>query len=169
MSVSTIERLKRQAEIISKECGKSHAEALELASRLNGFKHFHEAQMTLPQAQTQRQKEFVEEFFADLHKQPVVDPSLQALLKSTKNLTGQNSYRVKLKATAEVCRFITVFGTDLNDVIRKVEGQDDWVDPGQWEGEEVIGIVDSSIRITDVANVLDATDYRACEDGLSAF
>lgn len=37
-------KLKRQAEILSKECGLTHSKALELASRLNGFKDLHQAQ-----------------------------------------------------------------------------------------------------------------------------
>jgi len=37
-------KLKRQAGILSKECGLSHTKALELASKLNGFKNYHQAQ-----------------------------------------------------------------------------------------------------------------------------
>lgn len=39
-----IKKLKRQAEILSKECDLSHSAALNLASKLNGFKDYHQAQ-----------------------------------------------------------------------------------------------------------------------------
>lgn len=44
-----ISKLKRQAEILSKECGLSHSKALNLASKLNGFKDYHQAQKEKPE------------------------------------------------------------------------------------------------------------------------
>ena len=37
-----LKKLKRQAEILSQETGLTHTKSLELASRLNGFKNYHQ-------------------------------------------------------------------------------------------------------------------------------
>lgn len=128
MTIS-IEQLKRQASILSKEVGRPHSECLNVASKLNGFKNYYHFQKTF-------KKEFTEEIKND-DFQSWTDISLREnapflfseengykkskyLKKITPLLKKKNHemYEMQLYGLALVRKEISVEGDSYEDAIK---------------------------------------------------
>jgi hypothetical protein len=139
-------QFKRQADIIEKEFGVKRARALEVVSKLNHCKNYHEAQQKFTK--------------------PVVLGVDIGCVPVKSNPSGQPCYEVKVKAIAEVKTYFSIPASSINDAVQKVRQKIDAMDQGTLDGVdgkvdwEVSYIHDDlGLKITDVQNSADEKDY----------
>jgi len=154
--------IKRQAQLISKQFNCPHAEALDLAAKLQGYEHYHAYQAKLKRVETIR----------DVMKQPlqcrycgsdkdvesvarICVACLVADITSTEPPTPRSNYTVKVKALAEVKIYLDVQANSLKEAVAKAEEEFPNLDRiGKYPDWEVCYVADShdrGFKITDVA------------------
>jgi hypothetical protein len=143
MTFITEAEFKRQAQIISKEFDIPHSRALEVASKLNGFKNYHQAQQELEEPAPPTEAEN-----AERAKQE----------REMYKFMGVTPYKMKVKALAEVKFYRTIFAKNKEEAFAKLREEiTSEVAPEDWEVSYLHE--DLGFKITDVQNELDPKDY----------
>ncbi len=145
-------KIKRQAEILAKELKAmgfdlKHNPALNLVSKLNGFRDWHQAEIEMGKLDVLKSA-FME---VDM-RGTVVDVVSREEIEKQKAL-GNMDFTVKVKALAEIFTFFTEYAKDTEEAVAKVRAKisDDILalDKTQWEPTYIF---DRTHKITEVSN-----------------